>query len=182
MWNTALHLRYIKSSEHLFPFHCHRTHFTAPMPGTRLQIPRARGQTVFGSRRDNICTEAKNISLRTLREGKCYLSKSWMLVNILSFLHARSKLLQDTSAACEGTGQASKLSPALRKHARLYALQKKLQLYHIKSLIHCHHPLHPPKKSSISLQECSYMDCIFCKDKCPLYNNLILNSMARFGS
>lgn len=124
MWNTTLHLGYIKSSGHLFPFHCQGTHFIAPMPATKLQIPRARGQTAFGSCTDNICTEAKNIHLWTLREGKCYLSKSRMLMNILSFLHARSKLLQDASAACEGTGQASKLSPALRKHARLYTLPK----------------------------------------------------------
>lgn len=58
-----------------------------------------------------------------------------MLVNVLSFLHARSKLLKHSSAACEGTGQASKLSPTSKKHTRLYTLQKKKknpEVYHIK--------------------------------------------------
>lgn len=122
----------MKSFGHLFPFHCHRTHFTAHVPYLELsclppgfRFPGQGGQTVVGSHRDNIPTKAKNVSLWFLRERKCYLSKSRMLVNILSFLHARSKLLQHASAACEGTGQASKLSPTLRKHRRSHTLPKK---------------------------------------------------------
>ena len=130
-YGTTLQLGYMKSFGHLFPFHCHGTHFTArvifwaPMPAPGFRFPGEGGQTVLGSRRDNIPTKAKNISLQSFRERKRYLSKSRMLMNVLSFLHARSKLLQHTSAACEGTGQASKLSPTLRKHARLYTLPKK---------------------------------------------------------
>lgn len=121
----------MKSFGHPFPFHCHRTHFTAHVPYFELpclppgfRFPGQGGQTVLSSRRDNIPTKAKGISLRFLRERKHYLSKSWMLVNVLSLLHTWSKLLQHASAACEGTGQASKLSPTLRKHARLYTLPK----------------------------------------------------------
>lgn len=95
------------------------------MPAPGFKFPGQGGQTMLGSHRGNIPTKAKNISLWCLRESKRYLSKSRMLVNILSFLHTRSKLLQHASAACEGTGQASKLSPTLRKHARLYTLPKK---------------------------------------------------------
>lgn len=95
------------------------------MPAPGFKFPGQGGQTMLGSHRGNIPTKAKNISLRSLRESKRYLSKSRMLVNVLSFLHTWSKLLQHASAACEGTGQASKLSPTLRKHARLYTLPKK---------------------------------------------------------
>lgn len=41
-----------------------------------------------------------------------YLSQAGVLVHVLAFLHAGSQLLQDTPAACQRSGQPSKLSPA----------------------------------------------------------------------
>lgn len=92
---------------------------------TCTRFPGQGGMTVLGSCRDDISTKAKNISLQSPGERKNYLGKSWVLVNVLSFLHAGSELLQHSSAAREGTGQAGKLPPTLRKHARSDTSPKK---------------------------------------------------------
>lgn len=41
-----------------------------------------------------------------------YLSQAGVLVHVLAFLHTGSQLLQDTPAACQRSGQPSKLPPA----------------------------------------------------------------------
>ena len=41
-----------------------------------------------------------------------YLGQAGVLVHVLAFLHAGSQLLQDAPAACQGSGQPSKLPPA----------------------------------------------------------------------